>query len=185
MPSYLVTIDRISYSTILTLDLIVLAYLLRCHQKDRYPFIFLQLALMVCSAVFALIVLFKPGLTYDLDNPGFYLVQASRLLDLLSTWIYVYFLLRVALLMPTYLNFGKLHLYSNQRAIDCILHWTNAAAVLLILNDILCTTFIKSYATVWLSLLPLVMEGFVLIFSLRRIRAEIEVIGFAEYYSSH
>ena len=151
----------------------MLAYLLRCHQKDRYPFIFLQLALMVCSAIIALIVLFKPGLTYDLDNPGFYLIQASRLLDLLSTWIYVYFLLRVALLMPTYLNFGKLHLYSNQRWIACVLHWANSVAILLMVSDVLCTTFIVSYATVWLSLLPLLMEGFVLIFALRRIRAEI------------
>ena len=89
---------------------------------------------MICEATLALIVLFKPGLTYDLDNPGFYLIQGSRLLDLLTTWIYVYYLLRVALLMPTYLNFGKLHLYNNQKWIDRVLNLTNAVVVLFIFN---------------------------------------------------
>ena len=80
--------------------------------------------------------------------------------------------------MPTYLNFGKLHLYNDQKIIDCKLYWTNAVAIVLIFNDIICTTFSKSYGTVWLTLLPLVMEGIVLIFSLQRIRNEIDGLGF-------
>ena len=128
---------------------------------------------MILEAVLALIVLFKEGLSFELDNPGFYIMQASRLLDLLTTWIYVYYLLKVGLLMPTYLNFGKLHLYNNQIEISCLLHWTNIVAILLILNDIVCTTFIEAYNTIWLGLLPLFMEGAVLVFALRRIREEI------------
>ena len=123
----------------------------------------------ITANVSALILLFTPGLTYDLDNPGFYLIQVSRLFDSLSTWIYVYFLLRVSLLMPVYLNFGKLHLYSHQRMIDCKLYWTNGIAIVLILNDLICTTLIKSWGTIWMSFIPLVMEAVVLIFSLRRI----------------
>ena len=140
---------------------------------------------MALEAILALIVLFKHDLSYEIDNPGFYIMQASRLLDLLTTWIYVYYLLKVGLLMPTYLNFSKLHLYNNQREIACVLNWTNIFTILLIFNDIACTTFIEAYNTIWVGLLPLFMEGAVLVFALRRIREEIEVIGFSEYYSSN
>ena len=85
----------------------------------------------------------------------------------------MFFILKVALLVPVYLNFSKLHLYNNQRAINCTLHWTNAIAVALLINSIIVTTYIRSYMVEWLELLPVLMQGIVLIVSLKRIRAEI------------
>ena len=67
------------------------------------------------SSMIELSVLFSNKLEYDIDNPGFYMMQAQALLENLAVWIYVYYILRTGLLMPVYLNFAKLHLYSNQQ----------------------------------------------------------------------
>lgn len=54
----------------------------------------------------------------------------------------------------------------------------------MILNDVVLTTLLRSYAAIWTEILPLVLEGIVLIFSLKRIQKEINSLGFQEYYGS-
>ena len=56
--------------------------------------------------------------------------------------------------------------------------------IALVLGDVICTALIRSYDTAWLVLLPITMQGGVLIFSLDRIRKEIKLLGFEAYYSS-
>ena len=97
---------------------------------------------MFFGRICALIDLFDGTTDFEYLNPGFYLVQAQRLFDSITTWIYVYNILRVSLLMPTYLKFGKRHLYSHQRAINIKLCWINAAAVLLIIVDLVVTSLL-------------------------------------------
>ena len=111
-PSYVNKTRQVSYCIQMTLELVVLFYLI-CSQKCRIKVVYALMAMMMISSSIMLVVLFVPGLNLDMDNIGFYLVQTSRLFDLLSTWTYVYYLLRVSLLMPTYLNFKKLHLYKH------------------------------------------------------------------------
>ena len=71
------------------------------------------MAMIMGSTSVMLVVLFVPQLSYAIDNPGFYIVQLSRLLDLLVGWTYIYYILRVSLLVPTYLNFKRLRLYRH------------------------------------------------------------------------
>ena len=62
--------------------------------------------------------------------------------------------------------------------INCKLYWTNTLVIVLILNDIIGTTLIKSWGTVWLSVAPLFLEGVVLVLALGLIKNEISSIGF-------
>ena len=86
--------------------------------------------------------------------------------------------------MPVYLNFSQLNLYKFQRLINFHLIWINALAVILILNDVILTTVLRSYAFIWTEILPLVLEGIVLIWSLKAIQKEINALGFQQYYAS-
>ena len=96
---------------------------------------------------------------------------------MLYSWTYVFYILRVSLLMPTYLNFKQLHLYKHQRSIDLKLYWTNGVVLFLILLDIITTTFIDSKDTIWLSFLPLVIQSIVLALATIQIHKEIKDIG--------
>ena len=111
-PEYLIKARKGSYCVMFILEITVLIYLL-AHKKCKIKFVYTLIAMMMISTSVMLTVLFVPGLSYALDNPGFYLLQLSRLLDLLASWTYVFYVLRVSLLMPTYLNFKRLHLYKN------------------------------------------------------------------------
>ena len=62
--------------------------------------------------------------------------------------------------------------------------WVNALAVVLIMNDVILTTVLRDYTTIWTEILPLFLEGIVLVFSLNRIKKEIDSLGFQEYYAS-
>ena len=183
-PWYVVMFDKVCVIINFSFALIVTMYLMRCSQKDHYMFIYLQLGCMLCGCVSALIVLFHEGYTFDFKNPGFYLVQGQRLFDSVTTWIYVYNILRVSLLMPTYLKFGRLHLYAHQRVIDCKLYWTNAAAVALIILDLVVTSLFQQWKFVWLAFAPIFLEGLVLVYALMLIENEIDLIRLKPYYNT-
>ena len=171
-PSYINQTRKACYCIMFTLEVIVLSYLI-CHLKCKIRFIYAQLTMMMISSIMMLIVHFVPGLNYAIKNSGFYLIQISRLFDLLYSWNYVFYILRVSLLMPTYLNFKQLHLYKHQRSIYLRLYWTNGVAYFLNFLDIIITTFIDSEDTIWLSFLPLIIQGLILTFATLQIYKEI------------
>ena len=85
----------------------------------------------------------------------------------------MYNILRAALLIPTYLKFDRLHLYSHQRTIDCKLFWTSAVATTLIIFDLVMTSAAQQYKLVWLAFAPVLLEALVLKKALKLIEAEI------------
>ena len=90
----------------------------------------------------------------------------------------MYNILRVALLIPTYLKFDRLHLFSHQRIIDCKLYWTSAVATTLIIFDLVMTSAVQQYKLVWLAFAPILLESLVIIKALKLIEAEIELLEF-------
>ena len=96
----------------LALYAIVFFYLVSTTQKKHFiGFIFVQMILTFFAELIETVVLLRDDLSYELENEGFYYGQLQNLLNLFSTWIYVYHILRVGLLMPVYLNFSQLNLY--------------------------------------------------------------------------
>ena len=175
-PAYVIKARKGSYCIQAILEVTVLVYLI-AHRKCKIKFVYAQMAMIMGSTSVMLVVLFVPQLSYAIDNPGFYIVQLSRLLDLLVGWTYIYYILRVSLLVPTYLNFKRLRLYRHQRRIAILLYWTNGVALVFIFADIITTSLVSSYNTVWLSFLPFLIQGAVLILAMKYIRREILEIG--------
>ena len=66
-----------------------------------------------------------------------------------------------------------------------MLRWTNAIVIVLMISCIVISTFMGTYVSDWLELVPILLQGLVLIFSLRRIQKEIKLLGFDEYYASN
>ena len=105
-------IFSIIHIIVLTLYAIVFIYLATTTtRKSCLGFIFVQMILTFSAEMIETVVLMREDLSYEVDNNGFYLGQVQNLLNLLSTWIYVYHILRVGLLMPVYLNFSQYNLY--------------------------------------------------------------------------
>ena len=112
LPEKMQLIFSIIHIIVLTLYAIVFIYLATTTtRKSCLGFIFVQMILTFSAEMIETVVLMREDLSYEVDNNGFYLGQVQNLLNLLSTWIYVYHILRVGLLMPVYLNFSQYNLY--------------------------------------------------------------------------
>ena len=112
LPEKMQLIFSIIHIVVLTLYAIVFIYLASTTtSKSCLGFIFVQMILTFSAEMIETVVLMSDNLSYEVDNDGFYLGQVQNLLNLLSTWIYVYHILRVGLLMPVYLNFSQYNLY--------------------------------------------------------------------------